>query len=225
MQKKKMKQIKLDKMKTLKQALLLVFLIAASTLFAQNSGQKILDELAKKTNASKSIKVGFSYEMTNIEADINEKTEGTLLVAGNKYHLNIAGQEIICDGTTSWTYIAEANEVQINEVDKEESFSPNKLLSSYSDDYDAALEKEYTENGKVFYLLKLKPKAKNSSFNYVLLKVDKAKMQLESFVMYDFDNNVFSYKIKEYLSNLLLPENAFKFNSAKYPKAEIIDMR
>lgn len=212
-------------MKIYKQFFLLLTLVLAGTAQAQNNSQKILDELANRTNAAKNIQVGFSYEMENTDADIHEATEGSLVVSGNKYLLKIAGQEIICDGKTIWTYIADADEVQINEVDEEESFSPTKLLSSYTDDYDASLEKEYSENGHKYYLMKLKPKDKDSGFDYVHLKIEKEKMQLAAFILYDFDNNVFSYIIKEYLTDIALEENAFTFDETKYPDVDVIDMR
>lgn len=204
--------------------IVLIFMIIGS-VNAQNSGQKILNDLADKTNSYKSIKVGFIYKMVNVSSNINEQTEGSLLVAGNKYNLKIAGQEIVSDGKTIWTYIADANEVQINEVDEEESFSPTKLLSSYSDDYTAELEKEINENGRALYLLKLKPKVKNSGFDYVHLKIDKAKLQVVAFILYDFEKNVFSYLIKEYLTDVALDAKAFSFDTTKYKGVDIIDMR
>lgn len=202
----------------------LIFTVIGS-VNAQNSGQKILNDLADKTNSYKSIKVGFIYKMVNVSSNINEQTEGSLIVAGNKYNLKIAGQEIVSDGKTIWTYIADANEVQINEVDEEESFSPTKLLSSYSDDYTAELEKEINENGRALYLLKLKPKAKNSGFDFVHLKIDKTKLQVVAFILYDFEKNVFSYLIKEYLTDVALDAKAFSFDTAKYKGVDIIDMR
>ena len=221
----KNKKIKFETMKFYKQILLIIGITVAGSLFAQDASQKILKELADKTNAAQNIKVGFSYTMENVEADIHEVTEGSLIVSGDKYILKIAGQEIMCDGKTIWTYIPDADEVQINEVDTEESFSPTKLLSSYTDDYDASLEKEMKENNRSYYLLKLKPKKKDSGFNYVQLKIEKDKMQLSSFVLYDFDKNVFSYKIKEYLTDVALGANAFTFDASKYPDVDIVDMR
>lgn len=212
-------------MKLYKQILLFVGITMAGTLFAQDASQKILKDLADKTNAAQNIKVGFSYTMDNKDADIHEVTEGSLIVSGDKYILKIAGQEIVCDGKTIWTYIPDADEVQINEVDTEESFSPTKLLSSYTDEYDASLEKELKENNRSYYLLKLKPKKEDSGFDYVHLKIEKDKMQLSSFVLYDFDKNVFSYKIQEYLTNVALDDNAFRFDTSKHPDADIVDMR
>lgn len=212
-------------MKLYKHLFILLIIALTGAVQAQNNSQKILDDLASKTNAAKNIKVEFDYLMDNAAADIHESNSGSLIVSGDKYILKIAGQEIICDGKTIWTYISEANEVQINEVNAEESFSPSKLLSSYTDDYDASLEKEFTENNRTYYLLKLKPKAKDSGFDYVQLKIDKQKMQLAAFILYDFDKNVFSYIIKEYLTNVALNANAFTFDASKYPNVDIIDMR
>ena len=185
----------------------------------------ILKELSEKTNSFDNIKISFAYKMLNEEAGINETTNGTLLVSGNKYHLNIAGQEIISDGTTIWTYLADSEEVQVNEVMEDEGFSPNKLLSSYNEDYTAKNEKDIIKNGKTFYQLKLKPKEKGSNFNYVILVIEVDKMQLESFIMHDFDGNIFSYHLKQFVTNSNIPESSFTFNTSEYPDVEVIDMR
>ena len=192
--------------------------------FAQKA-EDVLEELSSKTNSYKNIKTSFAYKMVNLEAEIDETTNGTLIVAGNKYHLNIAGQEVICDGETLWTYLADSEEVQINEVSEDEGFSPTKLLSSYNDDYTSKLGDEIIKDGISFYQINLKPKDKNSNLDYVVLSVNKELLQLSEFIMYDFDGNVFSYEIKQFVTNSELPSDSFKFDTAKYPNLEVIDMR
>ena len=99
---------------------------------------KLLDEVSAKTKAYKTIKADFTYTMTNKQAKINESKTGVLLVSGDKYRLTAAGQIVICDGKTVWTYIKESNEVQVNDVEnKEESLTPSKLLTSYNENYNA----------------------------------------------------------------------------------------
>ena len=185
----------------------------------------ILEKLSNKTNSYKNIKASFAYKMVNLEAEIDETTNGTLLVDGNKYHLNIAGQEVICDGETLWTYLVDSEEVQINEVSEEDGFSPSKLLSSYNDDYTAKMEEDKIENGVTFYQLHLKPKDKNSNFDYVVLYVNKELLQLSEFIMHDFDDNVFSYEIKQFVTDGEIPTDSFTFDTAKYPNVEVIDIR
>jgi len=192
--------------------------------FAQNA-DKILEDLSVKTNSYDNIKATFAYKMVNKEADINEVTNGTLIVEGDKYNLNIAGQIVISDGKTLWTYIPDSEEVQINEVSEEDGFSPSKLLSSYNEEYNAEMMDDITKDGQVFYQLKLNPKDENSNFDYVILVINKDKTQLADFIIHDFDGNVFTYEIKQFVTNSDIPEDSFKFDTAAHPNVEVIDMR
>jgi len=213
-------------MKYQSQLILSLLLFFSVSVFAQTKdANQILNELSQTTNSYKNIKVTFAYTMTNEEADINETTNGTLIVAGEKYHLNIAGQEVISDGTTLWTYLVDSEEVQVNEVDPEEGFSPEKLLSSYNENYTAKKGKDLVVDGKKFYQLKLKPKDKDSNFDYVTLVIDKSAFQLSKFIIHDFDGNIFTYDIKQFVTDSEIPDDVFSFDTAKHPDVEVIDMR
>lgn len=213
-------------MKTLIKYILLavILIVITPTSFSQNA-EEILTDLSEKTNSYNNIKVSFSYKMINKEADINEVTNGTLLVSGDKYNINIAGQNVISDGSTLWTYIPDSQEVQINEVTEDDGFSPSKLLSSYNDSYSSVKEDDLLIEGKTYYQLKLTPKDKNSNFDHVILIINKELMQLSKFIMYDFENNEFSYDIKQFITDEKIPEASFSFNPADYPDVEVIDMR
>lgn len=206
----------------------IIILVLSFSFINMSYAQKaedILEELSTKTNSYDNIKASFAYKMVNLEAEIDETTNGTLIVAGDKYHLNIAGQEVICDGKTLWTYLVDSEEVQVNEVSEDEGFSPTKLLSSYNDDYTSKLADNIIKDGVSFYQLNLKPKDKNSNFDYVVLSVNKDLLQLSEFIMYDFDGNVFSYEIKQFVTNSDVPSDSFTFDTSKYPNVEVIDMR
>ncbi|MCK5776991.1 MAG: outer membrane lipoprotein carrier protein LolA [Bacteroidales bacterium] len=206
--------------------ILLSVLLVFPQVFAQSkSADEILKELSNKTNSYDNIKLTFAYTMDNKAADINETTNGTLLISGDKYRLNIAGQEIICDGITLWTYMADSEEVQVNEVDEEEGFSPNKLLSTYGDDYSSTKDVDINIEGKTYLQLLLKPRKENPSIEYVRLLIDADKMHLKRFTMYDFDGNSFAYDLKQFIPNTELPENTFSFIVADHPNVEVIDMR
>lgn len=203
--------------------LLLMFSLNFS-VSAQNA-EKILDDLSIKTNSFDNIKATFAYKMTNQDAGIDEVTNGTLLVAGEKYRLNIAGQEIISNGSILWTYIPDSEEVQINEISEDEGFSPTKLLSSYNADYVAKMQEDIIKEGVTCYQLKLKPKKEDSNFDYVILNINKELIQLVDFIIYDFDGNVFTYEIRQFITNSEISEDHFNFDTSKYPDVEVIDMR
>jgi len=206
--------------------ILMSFLLVSFQLSAQSDdAQKILKDLSDKTNSYDNIKVSFTYTMDNKAADINETTNGTLIVSGDKYRLNIAGQEIISDGNTLWNYMADSEEVQVNEAGGDEGFSPNKLLSTYSDDYTSTKDVDIEIEGKKYYQLLLKPRVDNPGVEFVRLIVNIEEMHLKSFIMYDFDGNVFTYDIKQFIPNTDIPANSFIFVTEDYPNVEVIDMR
>lgn len=190
----------------------------------KKSGE-LLDRLTLKTEAHKTIQVEFSYKMFNEEANINESTDGELLVMGNKYRLNIAGQDVISDGETSWTYIEDAEEVQINSVeDSEDAITPNKLLSSYNDNFRSKFIKEDFQYGTTVNVIDLTP-FEGKSYYKVRLIIDKRKDQLLEITIFDKNGSTYSYIINKFLANVDVDPDMFSFKEEDYPEADIVDMR
>ena len=214
--------------------ILLFAILISSPLLSQNDdkndkgdkkSREILDRLTAKTEAYSSVSVEFAYKMKNEDADIDEQTFGKLTVMGNKYILDIAGQKVICDGPTIWTYIEDAEEVQINALeDSEESISPNKLLSSYNDDYRSKFIQEGFMYGTQANIIDLTP-IEGKSYFKVRLIIDKVKDQLLEVTIYDKNGSTYSYIISKFLTNQPVNESDFTFNKKDYPGVEVVDMR
>lgn len=208
---------------------LVLFLFSASVIMAQSNNKKaseILDEVTQKTKAYKSIIMEFTYQMENPGANINEVTNGKVMVSGDNYRLEIAGQLVISDGETIWTVIEDAEEVQVNEVSEDdENFSPTKLLTDYSEDYKSKLEPKINElNGVSVYLLELTPNEKKS-FEHVKLYIRKDKMQPYRMEIYDSNQSVYTYTINKFETDTDIPDTVFKFSETEFPDFDIIDMR
>jgi outer membrane lipoprotein-sorting protein len=202
-------------------ASLLVFTISG---FAQNDKKAtaILDEVTAKTKLYKTIKIEFTYAMDNAKEKIHDKFKGTLLSKGEKYKLTAAGQDVISDGKTMWTYLKEAKEVQINNAgEDDESFTPTKLLSGYNKDYKS---KFIAEKGND-QIIELYPLKKGKTFTKVQLTIDKNKKQISKFVIYDRSGSTFSYIVDKFVADQSIADNVFSFNKAEHPGVEINDMR
>jgi outer membrane lipoprotein-sorting protein len=200
-------------------------LIAQDADKGDKKSNEILDRLTKKTEAYKTIKAEFAYIMKNADAGIDEKTEGTLYVKGDKYRLIIAGQIVICDGLTTWTYIKDADEVQINSVENsEESITPNKLLTSYNKDYKSKFVKETFQYGTTVNIIDLTP-LQGKSFSSVRVIIDKAKDQLLEITIFDKNGSTYSYIINKFEPDIAVNDTQFTFNKSEFPGAEIVDMR
>ena len=208
--------------------LTLVFVLLACMAFSQVKDSKaslLLDEVSQKTKSHKSIKADFSYTMENKQAKINEVKTGSLLVSGEKYRLTAAGQTIICNGKTIWTYIKESNEVQINDVDaKEDALTPSKLLSSYNSNYKSKIIKDKAQTDPSVESIELIPNT-IKNFTKAILVVDKTKKQVKSFILLDKSGNTFTYKVTNYQTDIPVTNADFSFEASKFPGVELIDMR
>jgi outer membrane lipoprotein carrier protein len=208
----------------------IIFILTMSItmgLYAQKDKKatKILEELSKKTESYKTIEVDFLYKMDNNESDIHESYDGELLVEGDKYRLNIAGQLVISDGETIWTYIEDAEEVQINSIEEgEEVFTPTNFLDSYTENYKSKLIGEENRDGKNVQIIELIP-FKKKNYSKVELILDKDKNQMISFSIFDNNNSIYTYLITKFIPDVPLNGNEFVFNPEDYPDVEIIDMR
>jgi outer membrane lipoprotein carrier protein len=207
---------------------LIVFLILTGQLtFAQSkkSSEEILKQVSEKTKSFSSILISFTYNMDNPSAKVHESETGTLLVKGDQYRLDIAGQKVISDGKTTWTYIAEANEVQINAVEEDENvLTPTRLLTSYSEDYKSKLAGEITKGGRGQYIIELKPNA-DKSFTTVELNIDKELYRITRIAIQDKSGNTFSYLVNKFEPDVAVNDTDFIFNQKDYPGVEVIDMR
>jgi len=184
-----------------------------------------LDEVSQKTKSHKSIRADFSYTMENIQAKINEVKTGSLLISGEKYRLTAAGQTVICNGKTIWTYINESNEVQINDVDaKEDAMTPSRLLSSYNSNYKSKIIKDKAQSDPAVESIELIPNTVKNFTNAILV-VDKNKKQVKSFILFDKNGNTFTYKVTNYQTDIPVTNADFSFEASKFPGVEIIDMR
>jgi len=160
--------------------------------------------------------------MDNDKEKIHDKFKGSLISKGDKYKLTAAGQEVICDGKTMWTYLKDANEVQINNAgEDDDSFTPTKLLSGYSKDY----KSKFIEEKGTDQIIELYPLEKGKTFTKVRLTVDKTKKQISKFVIFDRGGSTFSYIVDKFITDQPFADTVFVFNKANHPGVDVNDMR
>jgi outer membrane lipoprotein-sorting protein len=108
----------------------LIVLFSLPLCFSQSSdpaAKKILDQASAKIKSYKSVQAIFTLQIQDGQGANQGTKKGTLFMKGNKYVVQITGQEIYCDGKTIWTFDKSANEVTITKVDPtSNTLSPQK---------------------------------------------------------------------------------------------------
>jgi len=214
----------------------LILLLPALFLFNYSNAQvekdatkakQILDAVAQQTKSYSTIEISFSYTMEDKKKKINETKTGTACMKGEKYWLDFAGQNIICDGKTVWTYIKDANEVQINTVnpDNDQSINPSKLLTSYDKNFTPKFIKEEIRAGKTFQIIDLTP-TKGRSYYKIRVEIDKATKQISKSIVYDKNGSTtYIYSVTKFTPNKVIPDTKFTFKNSDHPGVEVVDLR
>lgn len=209
----------------------ILFLLSAAS-FAQvkevpdPKAKALLDELSAKTKGYTSIKADFTMVMQSKDKTKKAETQkGSLQLKGQKYKLEITGQEIISDGKTSWTFLKDSKEVQIKDADanaNNEGVTPTNIFTIYEKGYKYKFDGENTTSN-VVALFPNNPEKKK--FHTIKLVLDKTKKQITSFTVYMKDGNTLEYTINAFETNMALPDDLFVFDVKAHPGVDVVDLR
>lgn len=216
----------------------LALLTILSTAFAQQDAKakSILAEVSKKYKSYGMVKADFNYQISSRQAEDKETQTGTLITQpkNNKFkvilysddHQKVIQQEMISDGKTQWTFLANDNEVQVNDVDSEpEAMNPAQMFTLYEQGFKYLYTGDQKAGNNTYQLIDLSPTDTKKPFFKIRLMVDKVKKQLYSAEIFDKNGNIYKYTVKTFTPNLRLPETTFTFDSKKHPGIEIVDLR
>lgn len=144
-------------MKLLSVFLIGVFISIASFGFAQDA-QEIIKKVQSNYKGIKDAKASFSH------SGKRNSESGTIYIQKeNKYRIETKGQVLVTDGVTSWSYSLKKKQVIVdNYKDDGNTFSPNKFLFNYPENFYSDLDGSETVSGLDCYLLKLTPRSKGN---------------------------------------------------------------
>jgi outer membrane lipoprotein carrier protein len=207
-----------------------LLMIAIATCFAQGNdpeAKKILDAVSTKFKAYKAVKSSFTLQIEDGKGKIHGTKKGMVYMKGSKYRVDLPGQEIYSDGTTSWTFDKSSNEVTINTLDLSGSgITPQKLFTSFYDkDFLYKLNGEKKQGTMVLQEVEMTPVDKTKAFHKVYLTINKKSQTIYSTKVLEKNGNKYSYTVNTLDGKSDVPDDMFVFNKAKHPGVEEVDLR
>jgi outer membrane lipoprotein-sorting protein len=216
----------------MKTSLVILFAMLLFTgINAQDESSKkakdILDKVSAKMKSYTTIKADFLSTLENLQDDVKENLKGSILLKGNKYKVEMMGTIVFFDGKTQWTYLKDANEVNISEPDPndESALNPATIFKIWEKDFKYKFVKESFEKSKALYEIDLFPKNLDKSYSRITLKIDKDKSMIHSLKYVGKEGNHYTIEIITLVPNVEANDNTFIFNEKAYPKVEKVDMR
>lgn len=209
----------------------LVLLGWSNNAIAQNDpkAKSILDGVTKKVSALKSMKANFSLKLTGGKGgNVTDTRKGSIELKGQKYHVVLGNQEILCDNKTVWTYNKEAKEVQVATYNPgEQSMSPAKLFqpSFFDKEYTYAYKGERKEGGKTCDVIELTPRDKSKPIARIEMLIDKATSMIAGGNYWEKNGNKYAITISNIVQNAEIPDGMFSWNPKEHPGVEVVDLR
>ena len=204
--------------------LLVVLILITTNIYAQDEiAKSLLEELSANAKNYDNIYIEFNLMIENKNQNINEKQEGIIEIAKEKFRLQLEDQFIVNNGESQWIYLVDMNEVQIiNNSDLNELMNPINIFTIYERDYKYNYVGTTSENGLQIQNINLFPKT-SKEFIKINIEIDASKNQLRKIKIYDKNGGTLAYELKKISVNTKL--EPFIFDTKNYADIEIIDLR
>ncbi len=211
-----------------KSLLTLILLLNGALLFAQYDPKalEILEAMSNKYKNLTSFEANLTSSLTNDTDGIHEEFKGKITVKGDMFKLVIDDQEIINNGTTVWTYLPSAKEVNIDNVDPDtDEMNPSKFYIMYKKGYKYLYLEDQTDGGVLCEVVDLVPEKKDAQYFKIRMNIAKKDKSIQSWTMFDKSGNRYKYSISKFQPNVKVEDSFFTFDPKKYPGVEVIDLR
>ncbi len=217
-----------------------IFLIAALSVFASllkaqqeeipdAKAKAVIEALSKKAKTYKTIKADFTIVVYDRNKQPGDPQKGSLCSKGAKYRLDIKSQTVICDSATTWTYLKDANEVQINNVESDPdkgNISPATIFTIYEKGFKSHWDGETKNGAETMEVIDLYPKhPEREKYHTLKLTINKEKDAVEEILVMMKDGTTVKYTVNSFSPNTTLSPGTFTFNSKDYPGVEVEDLR
>ena len=195
----------------------ILFIGLAISSYAQDSkSQGILNNLSNKMKGQKTFYIEFSAIIKNATTGLNEKETGKGWVKGNKFYASFGSNTMISNGLKNWTVVKEDKMVYISKASEDDEMNPKKLMTIWENGFSNSFVKESKIGKTSVFVIKLKPKSKNSDYKSVMLYVAK-DYSLKKVVLKTQDGTTMSYSLLKFNGNIAIDDKKFVYDKTKYP--------
>lgn len=210
---------------------LLTLLLLPLTLLAQNDEKAtaILEKVSAVNSAYASIDVKFDYTLNNQQANVSDKREGSLLLTGQRFHLELMGQKITSDGKIVWYDMGDEVHVKtMDEFMEETDLDPRNIFTQYNKGFKNQYKGERKAAGKDCHVIDLYPEVPGKKpFSRIELCIDKATNHIVESITFGKDGTSYKLSVRSMRTDSTQPTDRFVFNQKAFEANgyEVVDFR
>ena len=193
-----------------------IILLSINNIYSQIDlkAEELLKRVSFNIDNAKNYSINFSYQLDD---NINQLTNGSVIISKDNYFLDFMGIKQICDSSFIYTIVPENEEVMISEISKEDpqTISPSKILNFYRQGYTIELDESKNENNFKIQYIKLTPIDSNSDVSHLYLGIN-SNYNIYKVIEIGKNKSKTIFKVNKILYNIDLEKDIFTFDKNKY---------
>ena len=205
----------------MKKIILLFTLFSLSLIHSQNDirAEKLLNSVSEKIDSSETFKINFTYTLENLIENINQDSDGSIVIKDDNYLLEFMGIKQLCDSKKVYSIVPENEEIIISNIDEDESetIKPSKLLKFYREGYLILWDKKELILEKEIQFVKLIPINSNSDIDYLQLGIDISNNDIVKLIEIGKNKTKTILTVNQLQYDIEIDLNFFVFSKEDYP--------
>ena len=193
-----------------------IILLSITNIYSQIDlkAEELLKRVSFNIDNAKNYSINFSYQLDD---NINQLTNGSVIISKDNYFLDFMGIKQICDSSFIYTIVPENEEVMISEISKEDpqTISPSKILNFYRQGYTIELDESKNENNFKIQYIKLTPIDSNSDVSHLYLGIN-SNYNIYKVIEIGKNKSKTIFKVNKILYNIDIEKDIFTFDKNKY---------
>ena len=205
----------------MKKIILLFTLFSLNLVHSQNDirAEKLLNSVSEKIDSSETFKINFTYTLENLIENINQDSDGSIVIKDDNYLLEFMGIKQLCDSKKVYSIVPENEEIIISNIDEDESetIKPSKLLKFYREGYLILWDKKELILEKEIQFVKLIPINSNSDIDYLQLGIDISNNDIVKLIEIGKNKTKTILTVNQLQYDIEINLNFFVFSEEDYP--------
>ena len=205
----------------MKKIILLFTLFSLNLVHSQNDirAEKLLNSVSEKIDSSETFKINFTYTLENLIENINQDSDGSIVIKDDNYLLEFMGIKQLCDSKKVYSIVPENEEIIISNIDEDESetIKPSKLLKFYREGYLILWDKKELILEKEIQFVKLIPINSNSDIDYLQLGIDISNNDIVKLIEIGINKTKTILTVNQLQYDIEIDLNFFVFSEEDYP--------
>ncbi len=205
----------------MKKIILLFTLFSLNLVHSQNDirAEKLLNSVSEKIDSSETFKINFTYTLENLIENINQDSDGSIVIKDDNYLLEFMGIKQLCDSKKVYSIVPENEEIIISNIDEDESetIKPSKLLKFYREGYLILWDKKELILEKEIQFVKLIPINSNSDIDYLQLGIDISNNNIVKLIEIGKNKTKTILTVNQLQYDIEIDLNFFVFSEEDYP--------